>query len=239
MPKPGFFRRKSTYLIGVPVIVILAVVVAPFVYIHFIEGPAPKKFALTKPTAGASTGSTAASGRATVSVDGAWKITAGSQAGYRVKETLFGQSNTAAGRTTSVKGTLTINATTVPAADFTVDLTTVKSDQARRDAQFQGRIMDTATFPTATFKLTKPIALTNVPPNLTPVKATATGDLTLHGKTKSVTFELQAQRNGDKIEVSGSIPVTFTDYGIDNPSGGPATTEDHGELEFHLFFTRA
>ncbi len=239
MPKPNFFRRKSTYLIGVPVIVILAVVVAPFVYIHFIEGPAPKKFALTKPTAGASTGSTAASGGATVSVDGAWKITAGSQAGYRVNETLFGQSNTAAGRTTSVKGKLTINATTVPTADFTVDLTTVKSDQARRDAQFQGRIRATATFPTATFKLTKPIALTNVPPNLTPVKATATGDLTLHGKTKSVTFELQAQRNGDKIEVSGSIPVTFADYGIDNPSGGPATTEDHGELEFHLFFTRA
>ena len=165
MPKPGFFRRKSTYLIGVPVIVILAVVVAPFVYIHFIEGPAPKKFALTKPTTGAPAGSTASSASATVSVDGAWKITTGSQAGYRVKETLFGQANTAAGRTGSVKGNLTINGTTVPAADFTVDLTTVKSDQARRDAQFQGRIMDTATFPTATFKLTKPVTLTSIPAN--------------------------------------------------------------------------
>ncbi len=239
MPKPGFFRRKSTYLIGVPVIVILAVVVAPFVYIHFIEGPAPKKFALTKPTTGTPAGSTASSASASVSVDGAWKITTGSQAGYRVKETLFGQANTAAGRTGSVKGNLTINGTTVPAADFTVDLTTVKSDQARRDAQFQGRIMDTATFPTATFKLTKPVTLTSIPANLTAITVSATGDLTLHGKTKSVTFGLQAQRNGDKIEVSGSIPVTFADYGIDNPSGGPATTEDHGELEFHLFFTRA
>jgi polyisoprenoid-binding protein YceI len=236
MPEPSFFRRKSTYLIGVPVIVILAVVVAPFVYIHFIEGPAPKKFALTKPTAGASTVS---SGSATVSVDGEWKITAGSQVGYRVKETLFGQPNTAAGRTGSVKGNVTINGTTVPAADFTVDLTTVKSDQARRDAQFQGRIMDTATFPTATFKLTKPITLTSVPANRTPITASATGNLTLKGKTKSVTIELKAQRNGDKIEVTGSIPVTFADYGIDNPSGGPAATEDHGELEFHLFFARA
>jgi polyisoprenoid-binding protein YceI len=234
MPKPSFFRRKGTYLIGVPVIVILAVVVAPFVYIHFIEGSAPKKLTFTTPK------TTASSGSATASVDGAWKVTtSGTTVGYRVGETLFGQSNTAAGRTSSVKGNLTVNGTTVPATNFTVDLATVKSDQSRRDAQFQGRIMDTATFPTATFKLTKPITLASIPPNLTVVKASATGDLTLHGTTKSVTFELKARRNGDKIEVNGSIPITFADYGIDNPSGGPATTQDHGDLEFVLVFARA
>ncbi len=138
-----------------------------------------------------------------------------------------------------MKGNLTIKGTTVPAASFTVDLTTVSSDQANRDRQFQGRIMDTATFPTATFKLTKPITLTSILPNLTEVKVSATGDLTLHGKTTSVTFELIARRNGDKIEVNGTIPITFADYGIDNPSGGPASTEDHGELEFLLAFARA
>jgi polyisoprenoid-binding protein YceI len=233
--RSSFFRRKSTYLIGVPVIVILAVVVAPFVYIHFIEGPAPKKLTFTTQTSTAST----ASGSATVSVDGAWKITSDSKAGYRVGEVLFGQHDTAVGRTSSVKGNLTINGTTVPAASFTVDLTTVSSDQANRDRQFQGRIMDTATFPTATFKLTKPITLASIPSNLTEVKVSATGDLMLHGTTKSVTFELKARRTGDKIEVNGTIPITFADYGIDNPSGGPATTEDHGELEFLLAFARA
>ena len=235
MQRSSFFRRKSTYLIGVPLIAILAVVVAPFVYIHFIEGPAPKKLTFTTQTSTAST----ASGSATVSVDGAWKITSASKVGYRVGEVLFGQRDTAVGRTSSVKGNLTIKGTTVPAASFTVDLTTVSSDQANRDRQFQGRIMDTATFPTATFKLTKPITLTSIPPNLTEVKVSATGDLTLHGKTTSVTFELKARRNGDKIEVNGTIPITFADYGIDNPSGGPASTEDHGELEFLLAFARA
>jgi hypothetical protein len=34
--------------------------------------------------------------------------------------------------------------------------------------------------------------------------------------------------------VSGSIPIVFSDYGISNPSGGPATTSSSGTLEFLL-----
>ena len=39
------------------------------------------------------------------------------------------------------------------------------SDEQRRDSQFQGRIMDTATYPTATFELTEPITLDSLPAN--------------------------------------------------------------------------
>ena len=56
--------------------------------------------------------------------------------------------------------------------------------------------------------------------------------------TKAVTVELTVQRDGDTVNVSGSIPVTFADYGIANPSFGPVTTEDNGEVEFLLAFTR-
>jgi len=35
-------------------------------------------------------------------VSGAWTVTTGSQAGYRVQEILFGQSHTAVGRTSKV-----------------------------------------------------------------------------------------------------------------------------------------
>jgi hypothetical protein len=45
-----------------------------------------------------------------------------------------------------------------------------------------------------------------------------------------------AQRR--QLQVSGAIPVTFADYTIPNPSFGPVTTEDHGEIEFLLAFTR-
>jgi hypothetical protein len=32
--------------------------------------------------------------------------------------------------------------------------------------------------------------------------------------------------------------VTFADYGITNPSFGPVTTKDSGEIEFLLAFAR-
>lgn len=64
----------------------------------------------------------------------------------------------------------------------------------------------------------------------------AVGQLTIHGVTKEVTVDLTAQRGGDEIQVSGSIPLVFAEWGIPNPSFGPATTEDHGLLEFLLTF---
>jgi polyisoprenoid-binding protein YceI len=221
----------------------------PFVYIHFIEGKAPAPLSLSSvPTttvaASATTGasSTAASGvlsGAAVSVDGTWKVASGSQAGYRIKETLFGQSNTAVGRTTAVTGTITIAGTTVNAGSFSVDMTKVSSDQSQRDGQFQNRIMRTSTYPTATFSLTQPIQLSTVPADGVQITTNATGNLTMHGATKPVTFPVTARRSGATIQVSGSIPITFADWNISNPSGGPATTEDHGILEFLINFARS
>jgi len=156
---------------------------------------------------------------------------AGSQAGYRVKEILFGQNHEAVGRTSAVTGDAAIQGTRVTAANMTVDLTEVSSDQSRRDTQFQHRIMDTSTFPTSTFKLTQPIDL---PSTSGRVSAKATGDLTAHGVTKSAVADLQAERSGNTIRVSGSIPVTFADWNIPNPSFGPISTDDHGVIEFLL-----
>ena len=177
--------------------------------------------------------------RTSASLDGTWKVASGSTAGYRVKETLFGQSATAVGRTTAVTGEFTLAGTTVPTASFSVDLTQVSSDRSQRDGQFQGRIMDTAQFPTATFELTNPIDLGSVPANGVEITPKATGKLTLHGTTKTVTVDLTAKRTGNNIQVLGSIPITFADYGIDNPSGGPASVGDNGTLEFLLVLAKA
>jgi polyisoprenoid-binding protein YceI len=246
-------RRWPRRLAAAVAVVVVLVVGGPFVYIHFIEGKAPAPLSLATettttvaPTAGSAgtTTSTTASASAAVtsasSLDGTWNVASGSVAGYRIKETLFGQSNTAVGRTSTITGSITLTGTSVTEARFSVDMTTVKSDQSQRDDQFQGRIMDTATFPTATFVLSQPIALGSIPATGTIVTETATGKLTLHGTTKVVTFQLQARHTGSTtISVSGSIPVTFADYGISNPSGGPATTSSSGALEFLLNFSHA
>src|SRR3954463_12951504 len=143
-------RPIKLIIAGVVAIAVL-IVGGTYVYIHFIEGDAPDKFSLTSDDATSTTAGSSSS--SPTGIDGTWTASSGSEAGYRVKEVLFGQDNTAVGRTTSVTGTIRIAGTKATAAKITVDLTKVSSDQSRRDAQFQGRIMDTATFPTATFEL--------------------------------------------------------------------------------------
>jgi hypothetical protein len=61
----------------------------------------------------------------------------------------------------------------------------------------------------------------------------------LRGVTNEVTFDVTAQANGGLIGVLGSIPLLFSDYGIDNPSFGGVTTEDNGLVEFVLVFEPA
>ena len=125
-----------------------------------------------------------------------------------------------------------ISGTKVTAATFTVDMTTVRSGQDQRDSQFQGRIMDTSQFPTATFELTKPIDLAPVPKDGTIKMYPATGKLMLHGTTKTVTIPLNTKRVGDVIQVQGILSINFPDYNVNNPSGGPASVGDVGQLEF-------
>jgi polyisoprenoid-binding protein YceI len=229
---------KRWALVAGIVVVVLAVG-APFVYFHFIQGPAPKPFTIGDATTTTGPSGTDPSTTALTSLDGAWKITSGSQAGYRVKETLFGQSATAVGRTSAVTGSITLSGTKVPSASFTVDMTKVSSNRSQRDGQFQGRIMDTADFPTAKFVLTSPIDLGTVPAAGTKITPSATGKLTLHGTTKTVTIPLTAERVGTGIQVTGSTTITFSDYNIDNPSGGPASVGDSGTLEFLLVLTKS
>ncbi len=122
---------------------------------------------------------------------------------------------------------------------FTVQVASITSDRSNRDNQFRGRVMQTDEFPTATFTLTAPIELGSIPADGEQITATATGELTLHGVTNAVTFDVTAQTDGSTIGVLGSIPIVFADYGIDNPSNGMVTTEDNGLLEFVLVFVRA
>jgi polyisoprenoid-binding protein YceI len=255
--------------VGVGVVVVVGVG-GPFVYIHFIEGPAPAK--LTLPNAGGATNggathsggtSTTAHARATSTtaapasagapakvaaqslavstpVSGTWNVGSGSVVGYRVQEVLIGQNSTAVGRTSEVWGSITVSADEVAKATFTANMTSVKSDQSERNAQFDGRIMDVNTYPTAKFQLTDPIPLGTVP-GAAEVKAYhATGDLTMHGVTRPITFTISTERTGSSLYALADINVVFADWDISNPSvGGFVTTQNHGTLEVLLHLTKS
>jgi polyisoprenoid-binding protein YceI len=172
--------------------------------------------------------------------DGEWAATGESEFGYRVPEVLAGVETEAVGRGSDIAGSFTVAGNEVIEACFVVQVASITSDETLRDGQFNGRIMETDAFPTATFVLTEPIVLDELPAvGGDAVTATATGDLTLHGVTNSVTFEVTVQAGDGIVGVLGSIPIAFADYGIADPSGGPAQVGDDGELEFLLAFEPA
>src|SRR3954470_4566960 len=154
-------KRATKIIVFAALAVVVLVVGGTYLYIHVIEGDAPEPLSIsTDTTSGSGSGSGTTTANSTAAaVAGTWKPTSASKVGYRVKEVLFGQNSTAVGRTNAVTGAFVIDGTTVTTASFTADMTKVNSDRSQRDNQFHGRIMDTATFPTATFKLTSPIDL--------------------------------------------------------------------------------
>jgi polyisoprenoid-binding protein YceI len=183
-------------------------------------------------------------------IDGTWNVdtsigsfsdSTSTFVGYRVQEQLASiGANTAVGRTPNVSGSLTISGTQVTAATITADLTTLQSDDQRRDGQLARQGIQTSQFPTATFKLTSPIELGSIPADGQEIQVTANGQLTLHGQTKDVQVPLKARLSGSTIAISGSLPIVFADYGISKPNSfAIVSIADQGTMELQLFVTRA
>ena len=227
---------------GILVAVIAAALVGgPWVYINVIREPVAESFLDEASTSTIATSDTTVNSSApTISLDdpsGTWQVTNTSQVGYRVDEVLFGQNVTAVGRTNAVTGSLVIDDGVVTSGQFVVDMTTVKSDEPKRDAQFESRIMDVINYPTATFVLASPITLAaNATASST--TNTASGELTLRGTTKPISISVIGEVRDGRIVVTGETTVTFGEWGIPNPSIPGISTEDFGILEFQLVLER-
>jgi polyisoprenoid-binding protein YceI len=232
-------RRLILGAIGAVVLIVLVAFLAPYIYIHFIEGPAPAKLELPESSTSTTAGNSKGSASTSSSLNGDWNVGTGSMAGYRVQEVLVGQNATAVGRTSKVWGSLTIAGSTVTKGTFTVDMASVVSDQSQRNARFDGPIMDVSQYPTATLTLAAPIDLGTIPAEGAVAHYNAVGNLDMHGVTKSVTFPVTAERTGSAIDVLADIPITFSEWNIANPSiGGFVTTANTGTLEVLLHLTQ-
>lgn len=231
-------QHRKGLIAGLVLVVAVLAVGVPYAYIHWVEGDQPPPLSVESvPTAtpAAGTGVT----EPLTSLDGGWTVGPGSQAGYRVPETLAGQRTTAVGRTDSVTGSVVLSGATVSTGSISVDVRSIRSDRSERDQQFSGRIMDSSQFPKATFTLTKAIDLGTVPAIGATVTATATGNLTLHGVTRPVSFPVTVKRSAASVAVAGTVPVRYADYQIDNPSiGGFVSVGDAGAVEFLLVLTK-
>jgi len=178
----------------------------------------------------------------TGSPDGEWAAGEGSRAGYRVEdEILRGATVTATGYTDRVDGSITLadEGRKITDATFTIDVSSIVSEGfGQRDNAFR-RVLEADRFPTATFRLTKPVQLDAFPEEDAEISIPdVTGELTMHGVTKQVTFDASAIRGGSRIDVKALVPVTYTDFGIQNPSNGVAKIGDSGLVDIAIGFTK-
>ena len=167
-------------------------------------------------------------------MSGRWDPAAGSFVGYRVNEDYLGVGvRTAVGRTGAVTGTVTVDERRVGAADLRADMTKLRSDQSRRDDTLRFRGIETDRYPTARFTLAGPFALSTAPRR-------TIGTLLLHGRRAPITVSVRGQRlAGGRLELVGSAPIRFADFGIEPPSvAGLVSVSDHGVLEFRLVLAR-
>jgi polyisoprenoid-binding protein YceI len=248
-------RRWVPWAIGLGLIVVLV----GGAMVWFFAGDAPAEVDLTETVSAvseSSIGETSASVATTAGVtadgiEGTWSVdttvgeftvngeTTATFAGFRVEEVLESiGSTTAVGRSPDVSGSIEIDGTTLTSAEMVVDLTSIVSDQARRENAIQ-RSLGTGANPQATFVLTEPIELGEAAAAGEVVDVIATGELTVNGVTNVVEIPLQAQLVDGMILITGSTEVLFADYSVTAPSAPVVVSvEDNGILEFQLWLSR-
>jgi polyisoprenoid-binding protein YceI len=174
---------------------------------------------------------------------GEWGLVQGTSSfvGYRVQEELAGiGSATAVGRTQGVSGTLIYNGSEIAAVQISADLTSLASDKSMRDNALRTQALETGAYPTATFELTQPISVSEVPADGETVSQTVVGNLTLHGVTRAVEIEVQPLMQNGVLLVVGSTEIEFADFNISQPRAASVlSVEDHGTMELQLVFDRA
>ncbi|MES2518021.1 MAG: YceI family protein [Bacteroidota bacterium] len=107
-------------------------------------------------------------------------------------------------------GSLVTEGLKITGGEFVIDLKSIVCTDitdAEYNKKFIGHIttgdfFEVEKFPTSTFKITK-VAGANI-----------TGDLTLHGVTKSITFPTKIATVGGKVTATAAIPVDRTDFGV-------------------------
>jgi len=220
-------RHWWRWIIGTAVALVAVIIAAGGAFVKLQPTLAP--LALPTGSAGAPAGP----------LDGTWHVTAGSAAGFRVRESVLGFSNDTVGRTTAVSGTVVIGGQEVTEAGFRVDLTAITVN-GKTQAAFE-RGLATQADPDATITLVRPVTLDPAFASGATISVTVRARLTLHGVSRVVTFPVSGRRDGTELQLSGEIPVAFAAWHITGPAGFGflGSLANHGVAEFLLVLTRA
>jgi polyisoprenoid-binding protein YceI len=174
------------------------------------------------------------------------EITTGTRARYKVQEQLAGVNfpSEAVGTTEAVTGTIIVNpdgSIDASRSKLTVDLKTLTSDQRMRDGFIQGRTLETEKFPTLEFVPKRAVGLTAPLPSGMQAQAgfQLVGDMTLHGVTKEVTWNVVSTFGNDMVAGRATTSFPFSQFNLTKPSlARLLNVDDKIELEVEFRCTR-
>ena len=146
----------------------------------------------------------------------------GNEARYRVREQLagFDLPKDAIGATKAITGRIVIGPdgkVVKEGSKVIIELSSLKSDQARRDNYLRRSTLETSTYPRAEMV---PIALEGLMMPIAPGSSqtfSVHGDLTVHGATHPTTWQVTARGEGNGIVGTATTAFTFKDFGLEQP----------------------
>jgi polyisoprenoid-binding protein YceI len=146
----------------------------------------------------------------------------GNEARYRVGEQLANVDlpGDAVGRTTAITGALVLEPDgriVKEESKFVIDLRTLQSDAQMRDRYIQRNTLETAQYPHAEFVPTGFRGLPTPLPTSGEVSLQVTGDLTVRGVTKPVTWAVTLRPAATVYSGTATTTFAFTEFQMTKP----------------------
>lgn len=175
-----------------------------------------------------------------------WTVDPASKANVRVREQLvrLPAPNDAIITITGAQGTFTLNpdGTFASGSKISVDMTTITTDDRQRTDSIRRDPLEVTRFPTSELVPTKTSGLTLPLARSGDFTFQLTGDLTLHGVTKTVTFDVKATRSDGKLTATATASPSwkFGDFGMQPPTSfSVLSIVDEIRMEFELVANEA
>lgn len=149
-------------------------------------------------------------------------VAGANQASYKVREQLARLSfpTDAVGTTSQVSGEIDISkdgTVDTGKSKFTVDLASLATDSGMRDNFVRRNVLQTDQYPQAVFVPKQVTGLAAPLPPSGDVSFKITGDMTLHGVTKTVTWDVTGTAQTGKATGTATTTFKFEDFNIQQP----------------------
>jgi polyisoprenoid-binding protein YceI len=158
---------------------------------------------------------------------------------YEVGEVFLNQNNAfnlAVGMTSGINGEVFVdraNPQNSSIGPISVDISQFTSDSQRRDNAIRERFLESTQFPMAVFNPTNIQGLPGSYEEGQPISFQVTGDLTVRGVSRPVTFDVTFVGEGNTMTGEATTMILMSDFGFGPISiGGILNTEDEVNVKF-------